>query len=269
LEVLDVEAELKRLENSIRDFIEYVLRQKYGRGWIDRLEITPERVARWTERKETESKRLSGEELEDRLLYYSDFYDLRTIIKKHWQDGFAEAFGKLKVVEVLLGEMEKLRDPNAHRRELREHQKHLIAGVSGELRIQMMKYRGKREDADKYFPVLEAVSDSLGNKVSNPSYAQTLQSQHPVRVGDEVEIRAFSTDPLGDDLEFSIARIGQKDWSETNCRTIVFREDDIGRTCDIQVMIRSSRSYHAYSHFDDYVQFRYAVLPFSPPEEDG
>lgn len=255
----DAERELKLLENSLRDFIEFILLKKYGSEWVDKMNMSAGRVANWRERKKVEARRLNEEALEDRLLYYADFYDLQTIISKNW-DQFKEAFKK-KEIEVFLSELEKLRDPNAHRRELKDYQKHLIIGLSGEIRIRIMKYRGKKEDADDYFPAIEAVADSLGNNASNTSYAQPIPSQTTVRVGDEVEIEVFSTDPLGDELEYSISRIGEKFWQDANSAKIVFAEEDIGRCCDINVMVRSKRKYHAYSDFDDYVMYRYEVLP--------
>ena len=257
----DAESELKVFENSLRDFIQYTLQRKYGNGWINDLKISPDRVSRWRERMEVENKRLVGEALESRLLYYFDFYDLKSLITKHWDNGFSEAFHNKRTIEVMLTEMEKLRDPNAHRRELLEYQKHLILGISGMLRTQIMLSRGKREAVDDYFPVIEAVTDSIGNKASNPGYGLPIMSATPVQVGDEVEIRVFSTDPLGDELEYSIARIGQKEWSSRNVRQIRFTEADIGKACDINVLVRSRRSYHAYSGYDDYVWYRYIVLP--------
>ena len=50
-------------------------------------------------------------------MYYADFYDLRTILKK-WAGEFSNALGDWKTIEVWLTELEKLRDPDAHRREL-------------------------------------------------------------------------------------------------------------------------------------------------------
>lgn len=258
--MVDAERELKLLENSLRDFIEFVLSKVYGFDWIDQMNVSSSRLETWRERKEVETKRLTGEALEDRLLYYADFYDIQTIISKNW-DQFHKAFGKKKELEVLLSELEKLRDPNAHRRELKTYQKHLVIGISGEIRTRIMKYRGKKEDADDYFPIIEAVADSMGNKASNTSYAQPIQSIVSVRAGDEVEIMVFSTDPLGGELEYSICRIGETQWQDSNSKMIVFSEKDIGRCCDINVMLRSKRSHHAYSDFDDYVMYRYEVLP--------
>lgn len=259
--VLDISKDLTLVENSIRDFLEFVFVRKYGSGWINRIKISEDRKKKWLERQEVENKRLSGSALESRILYYADFYDLKTLIAKNWDGEVQLAFKDKKTVDIFLTELEKLRDPNAHRRDLLEYQKHLILGISGELRTRIMKFRGKKEDADDYFPVIEAASDSLGNTVANPRYAQMIVSNETVRVGDEIELSGYSTDPLGEVLQYSIARIGSKNWSNKNSRTITFIQSDIGRCCDIQICVKTNRDYHAYSNFDDYVQFRYNVLP--------
>lgn len=259
--VLDISKELTLVENSIRDFLEFVFVRKYGSGWIDSIKISEDRKKRWLERQEVENKRLSGSALESRILYYADFYDLKNLIAKNWDGEVQQAFKDKKTVDIFLTELEKLRDPNAHRRDLLEYQKHLILGISGELRTRIMKFRGKKEDADDYFPVIEAASDSLGNNVANPKYAQMIVSSETVRVGDEIELSGYSTDPLGEELQYSIARIGSKNWSNKNSRTITFIQSDIGRCCDIQICVKTNRDYHAYTNFDDYVEFRYNVLP--------
>lgn len=259
--MIDIESELKILENSVRDIITFVLSKHYGVNWIGNLKASPDRIDKWKERRSVEEKKLKGDALESRLIYYSDFYDLRNIIEKHWENGFKEVFHDKKIIALYLEECEKFRDPNAHRRELFDYQKHLIKGISGEIRMRIMKYRGKRENPDDFFPVIEAISESLGNNISNPVYAQMIVSKKVVKVGDIVEIMVYSTDPLGEELEFSINRIGQKNWSKENKAVITFEKSDIGKSCDINITIRSTRSYHAYRDFDDYVAIRYIVIP--------
>ncbi len=259
--MIDAETELKVFENAIRDLLIFVLGNKFGSNWENRLSISTDRVSKWRIRQEDESKRLRGFNLDSRLIYYSDFYDLKSVIDKHWDDGFKDVFKEKKEILVFLETLEKFRDPNAHRRELIDYQKHLIVGISGYIRGIMMQYRGKRENPDDFFPVIDSVSDSLGNQVSNPNYAHHIASKVIVHVGDEVEITGYSIDPCGGTIEYSIARICQKNWSESNRGIIKFTESDIGRCCDIQIMIRTTRSYHAYSDFDHYVQIRYVVLP--------
>lgn len=253
--------ELAIIENTIRDFLAFIFHRKYGDNWLDHISISEGRKESWQQRKETEVKRLSTQSLEQRILYYSDFYDLKTLILKNWDGEVQKAFKDKKMVEVFLTELEKLRDPNAHRRSLYSYQGDLIRGISGELRTRIMKYRGKKENPDDYFPVIEAVSDSLGNQIATPSYAQMLVSDEVVRVGDEIEIQVFSTDPMGEKLEFSIERIGDERWTENSTRKILFSEEDIGKTCDINICVKSKRDYHAYGSFDDYISIRYVVLP--------
>lgn len=259
--MIDAEAELKILENSVRDIITFVFSKKFGSNWIDSLKIPSERITKWIERQSVENVRLKGKTLEPRLIYYADFYDLKSIIEKHWEDSFKDVFQDKKSTIVLLEEAEKLRDPNAHRRELFEYQKHLICGISGEIRTRIMAYRGKKENPDDYFPIVEAVSDSLGNKLTNTVYAQIIESCIVVKVGDTVDILTYSTDPLGGEIEYNIGRIGNQNWSKDNRATIIFEKSDIGRCCDINIKIRSIREHHAYNNFDDYITLRYIVLP--------
>jgi len=92
---MDVSQALKDTENSLRDFIAYVLREAFGDEWVDKCGVTPERVQKWNRRKAQEEGRQKLGAVEERLLYYADFYDLETILGKHWHR-FSEALGKEK-----------------------------------------------------------------------------------------------------------------------------------------------------------------------------
>ena len=260
--MVNAEEELKLLENSVRDVIALVLSKKFGADWINSLRITSERIQKWRERKEAEETRLRGVPLETRLIYYADFYDLSNIIDKHWDDDLRDVFQDKKNTMFFLKEAEKFRDPHAHRRELFDYQKHLIKGISGEIRTRIMMYRGKGENPDNYFPVIEAANDSIGNGVTNPGYARIVVSEKVMRVGDSVEIICYSSDPMGGELLYSIAkqRMGFI-WRKENKSTVTFKREDIGRICDIHVYVKSDRRFHAYGEFDEYVSFRYVVIP--------
>ncbi|WP_150625965.1 Swt1 family HEPN domain-containing protein [Pandoraea captiosa] len=253
---------MKSLENAMRDFIQLILERKHGANWMGALKVTPARIEAWKERRTIEQARLGGKALDERLLYYADFYDIRSILRKHWDEGFAAAFGDLRTTEVFLEQMEKLRDPNAHRRELTSHQKWLIAGISGELRTRIVLHRGKGENVDDYFPLIELARDNLGNFAPLPNGLKFIEIKNVLRVGDSVEFQIIATDPYGADLKYSIHRPGQPyDWSHENNKTITFDKADIGKTCDIQMMVKSTRGYTAFHGHDDLVQFRYTVLP--------
>lgn len=53
---LDVTQALKDAENSLRDFIAFVLQGKLGKDWIENCGVSPERLEKWKERKITEEK---------------------------------------------------------------------------------------------------------------------------------------------------------------------------------------------------------------------
>jgi hypothetical protein len=145
---IDITQALKDTENALRDFISSVLQKKFGGNWVEQCGVSPERIKRWQERKVEEEKRQKFGVIEERLIYYADFYDLKTILKKHWVGEFSEGLGDWKTMEVWLDELGRLRDPEAHRRELLPHQKHLAVGIAGEIRTRIVRYRSKQETSE-------------------------------------------------------------------------------------------------------------------------
>jgi hypothetical protein len=270
---MDVHDALKEVENSLRDFIVLVLQREYGDEWIEKCGISEERIKRWEERKAAEAKRQQSGAVEERLLYYADFYDLRTILHKNWSRSpeFVEALGKQKTIEVFLTELEKLRDPHAHQRELLPHQKHLIIGLSGEIRNRLIRYRSKMETGEDYFPRLESVRDDLGNVWVPPGYddyGTMIVSEALLRPGDTVTWVVSATDPMGDPLSYRASILGgsgrDTEWQESNVLSFTMTEADVGRMCDVNIYIRSPREYHAMGGYDDIRTFRYEVLPPTP-----
>lgn len=78
----DISQTLRDTDNALRDFISYVLQEKLGSGWESKVGVSPERLSKWAERKEVEGKRQDAGAVDERLIYYADFYDLQTILKK-------------------------------------------------------------------------------------------------------------------------------------------------------------------------------------------
>lgn len=260
---MDTFQALQDLENSMRDLIEFVLSRKLKSPWQDNLKISPERRTAWSKKMGEETVRLRGKSLDNRLLYFADFYDLKTILDKHWGDGFSEVFPSLKWITHFLDEVERLRNAQAHGRGLLQHQKHLLIGISGEIRTQIMLYRGNRQDMDSYFPVIEAISDSLGFIKSNPG-GYGWKADNVVGVGDSVEVRVSSTDPMGEPLEYSISKYytpGTEHWSTESWAVICFNESDVGKECNIHIKIRTRRKHHAHRYYDDSTTLIYHVRP--------
>jgi hypothetical protein len=261
---MDVTQALKDTENSLRDFIAFILNSSLGSEWEYKCGISEDRLNKWKERKESEKKRQESGARDERLIYYADFYDLKTILKKHW-NLFSSALGDLKTFEVLLSELEKLRDPDAHGRELLPHQKNLILGVSGELRTKIAQYRSSQETADSYYPRIEFAADNLGNSWK-PGEDNWVKTKTRLRPGDVLEYVVTASDPLGEPLQFkcefgrSNFGVGDK-WTKENSFTFEVTDEHVGKLFAVIISVRSNRKFHACQSYDDYVQFIYEVLP--------
>jgi hypothetical protein len=261
---MDITQSLKDTENSLRDFITSILSNQYGKDWIERCGVSPDRLKHWADREEEEKKRQRFGTIENRLIYYADFYDIQTILKKNW-DLFTDALGEWKVIEVWLCELEKLRNPDAHRRELLPHQKQLAAGIAGELRTRIIRYRSKMETPEDYFPRIENVRDNLGNVWSAGNHKITIYTELILHPGDIIEYVITAADPLGQDLKYGISNnLGPNNinYQTSNVITYVVRPDDIGRIFTLSLCIISQRKYHAIGNYcDDFVEFSYSVIP--------
>jgi hypothetical protein len=262
---VDITQELRDTENALRDFISSLLSHELGSEWIDQSGVSADRVSRWRERKASEEKRQETGVVEERLLYYADFYDLKTILKKHW-GRFTPTFGDWKTMEVYLSALEGLRDPDAHRRELLPHQKHLVLGIGGEIRTRIVRFRSKQETAEDYFPRFESVRDSVGNiwvPGAPNSNLRYVRGEQLLRPGDVLDFVATATDPMGGPIEYSIGVDSDPrwPWQQEGAFSVRVERRHVKRLCGISVRLRSTREYHARSEFDDEVEFVYTVLP--------
>ena len=260
---MDITQSLKDAENSLRDFISSVLSQSHGTDWVDKCGVSLERLAIWKERKVSEEKRQESGVVDERLIYYADFYDLKTIMKKHWSGEFSKALGDWKTFEVWLTELEKLRDPDAHRRELLPHQQNLAIGISGEIRSKIVRYRSRRETIDDCFPKIESARDNLGNIwVPGNKTGQIVFTEMTLRPGDSINYIVTARDPEDLTLEYGID-IGHEGikWQSLNSFVVEITVEHISRTFTIHLYIKSSRDYHASYPGDDNVSFFYQILP--------
>jgi len=232
--------------------------------WIVQCGVSPERLQKWRERQAVEQKRQEAGVVEERLIYYADFFDLRTIFRKHWGNVFSEPLGDWKTFEVYLTELEKLRDPEAHRRELLPHQKHLLIGIAGEIRNRIVRYRSKKETSEDCFPRIESVRESLGN-IWTPVEGRELafvRTGMTLRPGDELDFVITASDPEDLDLRFGIELMHQPIvWGHESNIHVRILEEHIAQIFVVGIYITSPRNYHAHPHCDDWVEFAYQVLP--------
>lgn len=249
---------LKEVENSLRDFISNLMTTEKGADWIESCGISPDRIIIWKERREVENKKQKFGTPEKRLIYYSDFYDLAVILEKNWNKLFEEAFGDKKTILLFLKILDDFRNPDAHRRELLPHQKHLILGISGEIRNRIVLYRSKKETGEDYFPRLESVRDNLGNCWIAGDYLPVF-TKLILRPDDTLTFVITATDPLGESLEYRCS--GLADWQSENTININITTKHIARRQDFLIYMRSKRDYHANDNFDEAIIFSYIVLP--------
>lgn len=257
---MDITQALKDTENSLRDFITVVLRTRLGESWLANCGVSTERLEKWKERKVVEEQRQESGVVEQRLIYYADFYDLRTILKKHWSGEFSDALGDWKTTEVWLTELEKLRDPDAHRRELLPHQKYLILGIAGEIRTRLVRYRSKQETSEDYYPRIESARDSLGN-IYTYGDREAIRTGMRLRVSDAIDFIITAVDPLEEPLEYAIYQSGDTSWQDNNVISLRLTEREIQKEFNVILVVKSKRQFHAWKEFDDCVLFIYEVLP--------
>lgn len=259
---MDVTQALKDAENSLRDFIAAILLQSIGPNWAEQSGVPPGRLEKWRERKVAEEKRQKSGVVDERLIYYADFYDLKTILKKNWSSEFSTVFGDWKTFEVWLTELERLRDPDAHRRELLPHQKHLVLGISGEIRTRIVRYRSRKESADDCFPKIESVRDSLGNIWVHGDWMGGVVTRMKLRPNDTIDFIVTASDPEDLPFEYGIcfSSLGEI-WQSSGEFNLTITEDHISKNFGVFFKIKSSRPYHANDGYDDMVIFVYDVLP--------
>ena len=164
--------------------------------------VSPERKEKWKEKREIEAKKYNGINPEKRLIYYSDFYDLQSIIIKNW-DLFIKVLDNKKRFEIFFSEIENYRNTLAHGRNLSLSQENLLNGIISDLKNQITIYHNKNEMKEDFFIRIIRVNDNLGNTWTN-SLLDRPTSPPILRVGDEYEILIDANDPKGREIEYNI-----------------------------------------------------------------
>ena len=249
---------LKSAENALRDFIEEVLSENIGENWIDQCGVPLGRIEKWKKGREAERRRITSRGIEERLLYYADFSDLSVILNHHWTL-FEPCFGDWKTIELYMRKLKAYRNPDAHRREILPFEKHLIIGISGEIRTAITNFRSKKAPTDEYFPHIEYVQDSFGNVVHGGGGCDTDRFLQP---GDEVLFTVKAWDPEGEVLEYRL--IVPPDWGDWTTEAVLtwkVAEKHISKRAQVELRMRAQREYHAQQEYDDLAVFTYIVLP--------
>jgi hypothetical protein len=260
----DVGDSLVAAENALRDLIESVLGGTAD--WIRASGLSVDRIGKIEARRQEEmaSRGRGVAKVEDRVLYYSELYDLQTIIEKNWPR-FASCLGDKRAFTSMFDRLEDFRNPDAHGLELLPFERHLAIGISGEIRNRVAIYRSGSGPTKEYFPHIESIRDQFGHVVSGSAQGQELVNTgiilHP---GDEVvfELRAWDPGAVPFKWQFGFYPIGGDDIAlEDGMFKWCVEDKHIGDRVQPLFVLISGRPYHRSGHFDDLGMFRYRVLP--------
>lgn len=270
---MSIHDEISKLENVLRSIVEDVMEVSYEESWVEHLGVSDERIEKWRVRQTEAGKHSTGAVVEKRLLYYSDFPDLLTIIRKNW-DRFKPCFGDKKEIEVYLNRLNELRNPTAHSRPVLEHEESLARGICRELRQKVTIFRntGAGGDEPEHFSRIEGVTDSFGHRAGGrASGEQTVDTrdQMTLRPGDVVAFRGSAVDPNGRPMHWTISSpfrgagnlvLGEIKSSSFDVEWDV-TEEDIHEQLEIDITLKTVVGPHRYGNHDDQVRMIYRVLP--------
>ena len=245
---------INEYENSLRTIIILVLGDKDDASFG----VTSERIDSWKEKRETEKRTQRNIQIESRLIYYSDFFDLHTIVHKNWEK-FKPILIDKKRFEAFHSEIEKYRNNIAHGREILVFQENILNGIIGDLKNQIILYHSKNLDPDDFFLKILKASDSLGNKWESSQIMQSILTGSILRVGDKIDFFVDAFDPKGRELEYSVLYID--DWfisQGSNRITVNIVPKMISKNCRIQIQVSTKNSGYQNS---ESVSFFYTVIP--------
>lgn len=244
----------------MRDFIAMTLEKQHGENWVNVIGINPDSIALWKQRQEDDSERHQATTSDEHLINYAELDDLKQIILNQWEGDFIDALGDYKTLETYLTILNRYRNPDIHRRPLLTFQKHLILGISGEIRNKLSVFRSLKELEREGFPRIESVRDNLGN-IWVPGKPVRVKTAMTIHVGDSLEFVITAVDPQDGDLSYSL---NGKSWSLTNVITQFIEPRHVSKKAVFSTMVRSERKFHAFPMgYDDRVAFEYQVLPAS------
>ncbi len=255
---MDIYRALKDTENVLRDFLEFSMERNLGEDWPSQCGIPESKIEIWRERKNLNESDLVPNSGEERLLYHAPFEDLYELVTLNWVGDLQATFTDADRLITYMKIIEQYRSPDIQRRELFVYQKHLLLGITGEIRAKVVAYRSLLEVGKEGYPRIDYIKDNLGNMwvPGKPRRVKTNLTLHP---GMQLEFIVEAQDPEEMPLEFKIH--GDR-WQSGNILFFDVLEKHVKKQTQINITIRSSRKFHAYPlGYDDRVVFEYQIVP--------
>lgn len=270
-------AALAAAERALRSLLAVVLVDHYGaEGWLGQV-ASAERIAKWTELAETETRTRGARGVavtSTDPLDYAQLYELVDLAKRHWSL-VAPALGNKAVTGALLDRLDDLRNTVAHNREVLPFEEDLLAGIAGEIRNRVTIYMSSKDPSGDYYPRVESITDGLGNILDGQ---KTLSSENPhvlteqtLRVGDVVTFDCRASDPQGRTITWRLTvypglTTGGPSVEGENARLEwLVTGDSVGESISVQIRMTSSGPYHRWAPgHDGFGAFVYRVIPPNP-----
>lgn len=225
---------INEYENTLRRLILDVIGDKDDSLY----KVSEQRITIWKEKREIETKKYKGLIFENRLIYFSDFYDLKTIISKNWEL-FSPILINKKRFEIFFSEVETFRNTISHGRNLLSGQENLLKGITSDLKNLITVYHNKNEMKEDFFIQILKINDNLGNVWEDNSST----NKPTLRVGDEYELYIEANDPKDRKIEYELFTLGDFTITQESQRFIFTIENKlVSESVQFYVVVRTPNS---------------------------
>jgi hypothetical protein len=268
---IDTYSELVAAETAFRE----IVRSAIGPAWIDDFkpdeidDSKPDKSEALREKHAAEEKRRDGVSVSQDLLDYTEAYHLESLILKHW-DKTGPILKDKKRTEVYLNLMLDVRNTIAHARPVVPFERHMLAGIAGQVQNLISRYRSESETADAYYASINYVRDSFGDEGTRGGGGE-LQPRKRLKVGQVVTFECSATDPYDRDIAWDFTLfgpsravpLGNADGATTTFEWAVDSQH-YGEGCRLTIAMGNNSPYKRNVGNDDTVSFYYDVSPPVP-----
>ncbi|MDA0714295.1 MAG: hypothetical protein O3B83_03425 [Bacteroidetes bacterium] len=253
---MDITRQIHDAENALREFIHQMLNRSLGESWPEQDVWIKSFYGLWLERQQNSEKGSDAMKGKEKPIQFASIEEIRALLDRYWSTEIEEVFEDPRTLDVYLKILDDYRNPDSRRRELLRHQKHLLLGISGDIRSRIVLYRSMQEMGGPY-PRIESVRDNLGN-LWTPGSPRRLKTDNTLHVGDELEFIITATDVEEQELSY---RCHHTKWQTNNILIIPIERNMVEKQGLFHLMIRSDRKHHAYKMgFDDRVTIEYQII---------
>jgi hypothetical protein len=235
---------LQTAENALR----LAVRQVIGDDWENKIADLDNLRAKQDE----ERKRRDGVLASDDLLNFTEFHQLTRLILSTW-DAFKPVFDDKRRTETWFSVLEDVRNAIAHSRALVDYERHLVVGVSGQLRNQITMYRTSESPRRQHYPIIESVRDNFGRiayvegEYLDMSVRGTMPETPRLEIGDTVTLECIGSDARGRDLEWLVEPVPSGHFRAEALRAvgspvrvpIVIGEEHVTEQLNVKIYLRA------------------------------